>query len=135
MQEVALTGGEEEELFEFNTDSEVPQTHAPENTMTEGPVHEQQPEPEQLQTPVVIPLEEDTSDVQPVDRPFRDKHYSYPYVRIVRWIYNAESGVQAEIQWHNTFEPVQNLTDEDRAEAQRLQRLHCAQRRDHNRPT
>ncbi|KAG2791878.1 hypothetical protein PC111_g23718 [Phytophthora cactorum] len=83
MQEVALTGGEEEELLEFNTDSEVPQMHAPENTMTEGPVHEQQNEPEQLQTPVVIPLEEDTSDVQPVDRPFRDKHYSYPYVRII----------------------------------------------------
>ncbi|KAE9338853.1 hypothetical protein PR003_g11302 [Phytophthora rubi] len=85
-----------------------------------------------LPHPVVIP-DDDVPEEDQTERPQRDENYPYTYERIVRWIYNEDGGMDAEIQWHNTIELARNLTDEDRLEAQRQLRRERAQRREQHR--
>lgn len=46
----------------------------------------------------------------------------HPYDRVVRWIYNDDREMEAELQRQNSIVPVSNLTVEDRVKAQRLER-------------
>ncbi|KAG4043128.1 hypothetical protein PC123_g21399 [Phytophthora cactorum] len=106
----------EEPAFEPNADEEIfflppHRTETGEDTLiqernkADDPVIEQraQDEPAQARVPVIIP-DDDPREDEAAEQPPRDENHHYPY-------------------------PAQNLTDEDWAEAQRLQRLHRAQRR------
>ncbi|GMF17258.1 unnamed protein product [Phytophthora fragariaefolia] len=87
-------------------------------------VHAAVDDPVAAHDPVVIP------DGEPNQPPAAsDPNDRHPYVRVVHWVYNEVGGMGAELQWSNSVVPSDHLTDEDRAEAKRLSRLHRAQRR------
>ncbi|GMF45192.1 unnamed protein product [Phytophthora fragariaefolia] len=80
-------------------------------------------DPVATHSPVVIPdgePNEPTAASDPNDR--------HSYVHVVRWVY-VNGCMNAEKQWCNSVVSADHLTDEVRAEAQRLLGLHRAQRR------
>lgn len=94
-------------------------------------------EPLQQLEPVVIPdVEPDIPATRLVADEPDDRRYLY--IRIVEWFYDGEE-MSAEVPWHNTIEPVRNLTPADQAEAQHLLRAHQdraeALRRNSSEPT
>ncbi|KAJ8542409.1 hypothetical protein ON010_g12403 [Phytophthora cinnamomi] len=88
------------------------QSHQPISTARQNPTMNAPPEvvPESV-IPEVIPL--DDSDYEEEEHE-QDGIQRYPYVRVVRWIYNEDREMDAELQWENSIEPVSHLNYEDR---------------------